>query len=360
MTVLAEIRKRRGLLAAVAAGVLFPFLASFVLDGAGPGAVIGNADGNARFLQGLAIEIFILALYALSYDLVLGITGLLSFGHAMFFAVGAYIFGIMVKSFDLGLVAALAVVAVAAVMQAMLFAVVLPRVRGITFALITLGFSSVFWIVIRSSDLQPYTGAEIGLQGVRPPVWFLDTTNHRFVFYLVVLAILVGAYLLFQRIADSPTGKVLVAVRDNESRATMLGYNTFWFKAVALTVSSFVAALAGILHALHQPIVTPAVAGLGFTVTALLIILIGGVGTITGALVGAAVFRLLQFFLDRWFGGSSGLMIGLAYVLLVLYLPYGIVGTWRARTLDAGAGRNRLLRLLTGRPHPRTPSAEER
>jgi branched-chain amino acid transport system permease protein len=294
------------------------------------------------------IEIFILAMYAISYDLVLGITGLLSFGHAMFFAVGAYTFGIMIKTFELGLVGALVVVLFAAVVQALLFSLVLPRVRGIAFALTTLGFASVFWIVIRSSDLQSYAGAEIGLQGVQPPVWFLDTTAHRFAFYLVCLALLVIVYLLYRRIVDSPTGKVLVAIRENEARASMLGYNVLWFKVLALTVSSLTAAMAGVLHTLHQPIVTPNVAGLGFTVTALLMILIGGVGTITGALVGAAVFRLLQYYLDRWFGGTSGLLIGIAYVGLVLYLPHGIVGTWRARTLEPSAGRRWLSRLLGG------------
>ena len=128
----------------------------------------------------------------------------------------------------------------------------------------------------------------------------------------------------------------------------MLGYNTFWFKVLALTISSITAALAGVLHTLHQPIVTPNVAGLGFTVAALLMILIGGLGTISGAIVGAAVFRLLQFFLDRWFGGASDLIIGLAYVALVLYLPYGIVGTWRFKAAGRVEGRARLLRLFTG------------
>ncbi len=94
----------------------------------------------------------------------------------------------------------------------------------------------------------------------------------------------------------------------------MLGYNTFWFKFLALLVASITAALAGVIHSLHQPVVTPNVAGLGWTVTALLIILIGGVGTISGALIGAAVFRLLQFYLEKWFGGASGILIELAFV----------------------------------------------
>lgn len=342
------LRNRRGLVGFAALIVAFPFLVSALVDGAGVAAVLENSQGNARFLQGLAIEIFILAIYALSYDLVLGVTGLLSFGHAMFFAVGAYGFGIALKTFELGLAGSLLAVLGLAVLQALLFSLVLPRVRGITFALVTLGFASVFAIVIQSSDLQDLAGAEIGLQGVRPPVAFLDTTNERFVFYLITGAVLLGVYLLYTRIVDSPAGRVFTAIRENEDRALMLGYNTFWFKVMVLVISSITAALAGVLHTLHQPIVTPNVAGLGFTVTALLMILIGGLGTISGAIVGAAVFRLLQFFLDRWFGGVSELLIGFAYVALVLYLPYGIVGTWRFRASNRAAGRARLARLLSG------------
>jgi branched-chain amino acid transport system permease protein len=340
------LRRRRGVLVVTGLMVLFPFFVSVVVDGAGFGAVLANDQGNARFLQGLAIEIFILALYAISYDLILGVTGLLSFGHAMFFAVGAYTFGIALKSFELHWIAALGVVLIAALLQALLFSAVLPRVQGITFALVTLGMASVFWIIIQSSDLQEWAGAEIGLQGVSAPAWFLDTTNERFVFYLVTLAVVLLVYLAYTRIIDSPAGKVFNAIRENEDRALMLGYNTFWFKVLVLTVASITAALAGVIHTIHQPIVTPNIASLGWMVTALLIILIGGLGTISGALVGAAVYRLLQYYLDRWFGGASGLLIGVAYVVLVLYLPFGIVGTWRARAFRWREGRARLGRLV--------------
>jgi len=339
------LRRRRGVLIVTGLMILFPFFVSIVVDGAGIGAVFANDEGNARFLQGLVIEIIILALYAISYDLILGVSGLLSFGHAMFFAVGAYTFGIALKSFDLNWIVALIIVLVAALLQALLFSIVLPRVKGITFALVTLGLASVFWIVIQSSDLQQWTGAEIGLQGVPAPVWFLDTTNERFVFYLVTLAVVAMVYIAYTRIVDSPAGKVFNAIRENEDRAQMVGYNTFWFKVLVLVAASITAALAGVIHTIHQPLVTPNVASLGWMVTALLIVLIGGLGTISGAIVGAAVYRLLQFYLDRWFGGTSDLLIGLAYVALVLYLPYGIVGTWRAKSYRLRKGRDRLLKL---------------
>jgi branched-chain amino acid transport system permease protein len=340
---LATLRRRRGMLFVVALLVLFPFVISVLVDGQGISAVWENAQGNARFLQGLAIEIFILGLFAISYDLLLGITGIISFGHAMFFAVGAYGFGILLKTFELNWIVALLVLVVLGILQALLFAILLPRVQGLTFALVTLGIGAVFWIVIRSSDLAQWAGAEIGLQGVAPPVWFLDTTNERFVFYLVTLTITMVVYVVYTKVVDSPMGRVLVAVRENEDRALMVGYNTFWFKTAALVVSSLTAVLAGALHTMHQPIVTPNVAGLTFTVTVLLIVLIGGAGTVSGALVGAAVYRLLEFYLDKWFGGASGLLIGAVYVV---YLPFGIVGTWRARSFRLREGRERLRAMF--------------
>jgi len=327
--------------------VLLPFLLA-LLDGQSIAGMVAGERGNSKFLQGLMIEVFILAIYAISYDLVLGVTGLLSFGHAMFFAVGAYATGIMLKNFGWGFIPTLGVVFVAAIVQALLFGLVLPRVKGLTFALVTLGLASVFEIVVKSSELVAYTGADVGLQGVIAPD-FLNTSTQRLRFYFIALTLVFLVYLIYKRFVDSPTGRVCVAIRENENRALMLGYNTFYFKLVTLIVASITAAFAGTLHTLHQPIVSPNVAGLGWTVAALLIILIGGVGTLSGALVGAAVFRLLSFYLDRWFGANATFLLGVVYVVLVLFLPFGIVGTWRARRLDIKRGQARLVRLFMGR-----------
>ena len=340
------LKTNAGLLSTLVFFILFPFLAA-ILDGQSPASVLSNETGSARFLQGLMIEIFILAVYALSYDLVLGITGLLSFGQAMFFAAGAYMTGIALKSFGWSLGLTLLAVVAVGVFNAFLFALVLPRVKGITFALVTLGLASVFEIMIKANEFMPFTGADVGLQGVIVPAW-IDTTTHRFRFYLIVLFSTFFVYLIYRRFVDSPTGRVCVAIRENEDRALMLGYNTFYFKLTALIVSSITAALAGFFHALHQPLVSPAIAGLGWTVVALLVILIGGIGTLSGALIGAAVFRLLQFYLYKWFGESADFLLGLIYILLVLFVPYGIVGTWRVKKFQVQVkeGRKKLLDRL--------------
>lgn len=332
---------------ALLALILFPFVVG-LFEGASPAIVWANASGTSKFMQGLAIEIFILALYALSFDLIFGFTGLLSFGHSMFFAVGAYTTGIALKSFGLNLWQTLGVVLLAALVQALLFGIVLPRVKGITFALVTLGMASVFHIIVMSTEFGAYTGADVGLQGVVVPD-FISPASERLRLYFVVLAVLILFYLLYKRFVSSPTGRVCTAIRENEARAKMLGYNTFTFKLAALMLSSVTAALAGTLHAIYQPIVSPNTAGLGFTVTALLIILIGGVGTLNGALVGAIIYRLLDFGLRRYIGESASFINGAVYVAFVLFIPYGIVGTWRLQSLQIKQGWERLLRYITQR-----------
>jgi branched-chain amino acid transport system permease protein len=325
--------------------VALPF-AIGLANGDSIGDVLRNESGNSKFIQGLLIEVFILAVFAISYDLVLGITGLISFGHAMFFGVGAYLTGILLKSFGWTLLPTVGAVIVAGVIQALLFSIVLPRVKGITFALVTLGMASVFDIMIGTRELAPYTGADVGLQGIPRPA-LLDPVS-RLRFYFIALAFTLLVYLLYQRFVDSPTGRVCIAIRENEGRARMLGFNTFYFKVAALTVASITAALAGLLNALYKPIVSPEIATMAYTVDALLMILIGGMGTLSGAMIGAALYRLLDFYLFKWFGETAGFLLGAIYVIFVLFVPYGIVGTWRMRRFEIRQGWQRLIKLVTG------------
>jgi branched-chain amino acid transport system permease protein len=266
----------------------------------------------------------------------------------MFFAVGAYLTGIMLKSFGWDLLPTIGVVILAGVINALIFGIVLPRVKGITFALVTLGISTVFFIVIQSRELVDFAGAEIGLQGVDPPE-YLNPSTARLTFYFVALAFMFLVYFFYRRFVNSPTGRVCTANRENEDRAVMLGFNTFYFKLAALIVSSITAALAGLLHALSFPIIRPDIAGLGFTIAALLMILIGGVGTLSGALIGAAVFKLLSFVFETRFPELSQVVLGVIYIGIVLYLPYGIVGTWKLKSFRLQEGRDRLWQMIFGK-----------
>lgn len=336
--------KNRGILIFFAVMLLAPFLIG-LFEGSTLAMIWGNQGSLSKFLEGLGIEIFILALFALSFDLLFGITGLLSFGHAMFFAVAAYLTGITLKTLTMPFWGVVLLVFLAAIVQALLFSLVLPRVKGITFTLVSLGFASVFHIIVMSSDMINLTGADVGLQGVPTPA-FISPVNERLRFYVIALTLLVATFLFYRRFVASPTGRVCIAIRENEGRAKMLGYNTTTFKVVAMIISSLTASTAGMLHALYQPIISPSVADLGFTVTALLIVLIGGVGTLSGAIVGAFVLRLLDFTLRRFIGESASFITGAIYVIFVLFVPYGIVGTMRMRQLRTKPGWQRLLGML--------------
>ena len=336
--------KNRGILIFFAVMLLAPFLIG-LFEGSTPLMIWGNQGSLSKFIEGLGIEIFILALFALSFDLLFGITGLLSFGHAMFFAVAAYLTGIALKTLAMPFWGVVLLVLLAAIVQALLFSLVLPRVKGITFTLVSLGLASVFHIIVMSSDMINLTGADVGLQGVPVPA-FISPVNERFRFYVIALTLLVATYLFYRRFVASPTGRVCVAIRENEGRAKMLGYNTTTFKVVVMIISSLTASIAGMLHALYQPIISPGVADLSYTVTGLLIVLIGGVGTLSGAIIGAFALRLLDFTLRRYIGESASFITGAIYVIFVLFVPYGIVGTLRMRQFKTKQGWQRLVGML--------------
>ncbi len=283
-----------------------------------------------RFWQGLLIQVYILAVFALSYDLLMGYLGILSFGQALFFGTGAYTLGILLKHFDAPLgIALLAVVALTA-LESFLIGLLSLRVRGVYFTMLTLAFATVAFILVEATDFRNWTGAEDGLHGIELPA-FLSPTLNRLTFYYIALAFAVLVYLIARRIVDSPSGRVWQAIRENEPRAISIGYNTLWFKVQGVVISGIIAGLAGALNAMWEMSATPQMMDAGMTINALLMTIIGGVGTLIGPMLGAAVLQLLGYILNTTLGPIWQLAIGILYVLLVLFLPYGIVGTWQHR-----------------------------
>ncbi len=333
--------RNKGILIFLAVMLVLPFIIG-LFEGSNPVAVWNNQGTFSKHLEGIGIEIFILAIFALSYDLLFGVTGMMSFGHTMFFAVAAYTTGIALKSFSLPLWQVLLIIVGTSIVQAFLFSIVLPRVKGVTFTMVTLGMASMFHIIVMSSDMIKWTGADVGLQGVPKPA-FIDPTIERLRFYVVALLILVLVYIFYKRFIDSPTGRVCVSIRENESRAKMLGYNTTIFKVVVMLIASFTASIAGVLHTLYQPIVSPTIADLGYTVTGLLIVLIGGIATQSGAIVGAFVIKLLDLALRGIMKDSAPLVTGVVYVIFVLFVPYGIVGSLKLGGFKIKQGWQMLL-----------------
>jgi branched-chain amino acid transport system permease protein len=323
-----------------------------------------------KFYLGLLIEVFVLAVFALSYNLLLGYIGIISFGHAMFFGAGAYVAALslvripwknLTQSWALPggpelfmsvvplLVIVLGVLLTTGLLG-VLIGIVTLRVRGVYFAMVTLAFAEVLAILAASSELRPFTGGDEGLHDLPVPAW-ISPTAQRVLFYYLALAFLVLMYLLVRRIVNSPTGRVLIAIRENEQRAASIGYNPFQFKLIGIVVAGMIAGLAGALHALYLRNITPETTlGVGRTIEALLMTIIGGVGTLLGPVIGAIVNRLLGNFLadQPLFRTTWQLILGIGYILLVLFFPYGIVGTWQMRRLDVRGGWRRLVRLVKG------------
>ncbi|MGB8648710.1 MAG: branched-chain amino acid ABC transporter permease [Anaerolineae bacterium] len=289
--------------------------------------------GMPLFVQGLMVQVFILAVFALSYDILMGHIGILSFGHALFFGTGAYGIGILLKYANWSIPVALLAVVILTALESLVLGVLSLRVRGTYFAMVTLAFATVAFILVEATDFRQWTGAEDGLHAVPIPD-MINPTLHRLDFYYLALAFAVGVFLLVRLFVDSPAGRVWSAIRENEPRAISIGYNTLLFKVQATMVAGVIAGLAGALDGMFNMGANPQSMDVGTTINALLMTIIGGSGTLIGPMIGAAVLQLLGYVLNLYLGEIWQLVFGLIYILLVLFLPYGIVGTWRSRNLS--------------------------
>jgi branched-chain amino acid transport system permease protein len=295
------------------------------------------AEQTTRFWQGVLIQIYILAVYALSYDLLMGYTGMISFGHALFLGGGAYTTAILLRMEQpptLPLVV-LAVIVTGLTLGALVGALSL-RLSGVYFSMITLALAEIAFILFRADDpkLKPITGGELGLQGVQVPA-MLDPTAFRLRFYFLALGFMAVLYFAARRIVNSPTGRVFVAIRENERRALALGYNTFIYKLLATMLSAMIAALAGMMLVLYDKSATFELLSVNLTIQALLMTIIGGIGTLVGPMLGAATIRLLEQWLEGGWLHSvlptwlrTDLLFGLIYISLVLFFPAGIMGAF--------------------------------
>jgi branched-chain amino acid transport system permease protein len=307
----------------------------------------------------VAAKICYYVVLAASYDLLLGYTGIVSFAHTMFFGIGGY--GAGLALFNLGPSwSAILLGTTAALLLAVALALVIGlfslRVRALFFAMITLAVASAFQIL--ASQLSAITGGEDGRtfrlpEALRPGFQLLDgpvPINGRTIAYYLVFFVSLLLFLLMLRVVNSPFGRVLQAIRENEFRAEALGYRTVVYRSIANCLAAAAATCAGVLSAIWLRYTGPAVT-LSFDVMLdiLLMVVIGGMGTLYGAVIGAAVFVLAETYLqnlmamishataglpliplvfhpDRWL-----LWLGVLFVLSVYFFPFGIVGRLAAR-----------------------------
>jgi len=282
-----------------------------------------------RFLT----EILIWGLLAMSSDILIGYTGMVSFGHSAFFGLGMYGAAaalLMVSPPNLLLALAFGLIAAAAVSA--FVAYFSTRLRDIYFAITTLIFSQIFYVIIFT--WTEVTGGENGLNFKRPEfgipgLWstpFTTETLHWF-----VLAVVVGSYLILRRITQSPFGMVLQSIRENETRTRAIGYPIERYKIVAVMLSGMFAGLAGILYALQNRFAAPDFVFFLISGEAVIFNVMGGIGTLVGPIVGAGAFLLLREGLGRLFGEQFPYLIplGFIFIAIIIFLPQGLLGFMR-------------------------------
>lgn len=292
----------------------------------------------------VAAKVAVFILLVASYDLLLGYTGIVSFAHTMFFGIGGYGVGIAMAKLGpswgaLALGTSIALIAALAI--ALAIGLVSLRVRAIFFAMITLAVASFFQIL--ASQLSAFTGGEDGLTFRLPEL----LRTHLAAYYLIIAASL-GFFLVLLRVVNSPFGRVLLSIRENEFRAEALGYRTVTYRTLANCLAALGATLAGVLYAIWLRYTGPDTT-LSFTIMIdiLLMVVIGGMGTMYGSVLGATIFVLAQNYLrdlmklaadaaqgipllpnllhpDRWL-----LWLGVLFIVCVYYFPTGIVGRLR-------------------------------
>jgi branched-chain amino acid transport system permease protein len=305
----------------------------------------------------LALKIALFATLAASYDVMIGYTGIVSFGHAMYFGVGAYAVALALGRLGSVTYGHLALgfltgILVSAIVAALIGAFSL-RVKALFFAMITLAFAE--FALILAVQWTPLTGGEDGLSPRLPGVFGVSwqggrllgvSLSGRGVTYYAVLATCLALFVLMSRFVHSPLGRTLQAIRDNELRAEALGYRTFVFQLVAASFGSVVATICGGLYALWVRYVNPeSTLGVPIMLDVLLMVIIGGLGTLYGGIVGAAVLltartllpdlravgaalvpgsEVFQRLADRWL-----LYFGVLFILVVFFFPKGVLGTLR-------------------------------
>jgi branched-chain amino acid transport system permease protein len=280
----------------------------------------------ARFLT----EILIWGQLAMSSDLLIGYTGIISFGHSAFFGLGMYGAAaalLMVSPPNLWLAIGFGLVGAAA--AALFVAYFSTRLRDIYFAITTLIFSQIFYVIIFT--WTKVTGGENGLIFTRPhfsipflyDMRFTTTTLHWF-----VLTIVAGSYLILRRVTQSPFGMVLQSIRENEGRTRAIGYPVERYKIVSVMLSGIFAGLAGVLYAIQNEFAAPDFVYFVTSGDTVIFNVLGGIGTLVGPIVGAGFFQLLRELMSRIFGDQFPYLIplGFIFIAMIIVLPQGLLG----------------------------------
>ena len=280
------------------------------------------------FWQRFVTEILIWGLLAMSSDILIGYTGMVSFGHSAFFGLGMYGAAaalLAVKPPSLGLAMLYGLVGAGAV--AAFVAYFATRLRDIYFAISTLVFSQIFYVIIFT--WTEVTGGENGLTFSQPPLSIPGVWSARFTpvtFHWFILAVVSASYLVVRRITQSPFGMVLQSIRENEPRTRAIGYHVERYKIVAVMLSGLFAGLAGVLYAVQNKFAAPDFVFFVVSGEVVIFNVMGGMGTLVGPFAGAAFFLLLREGLSRFLTEYYLIPLGVIFVMMVIFLPQGLLG----------------------------------
>jgi branched-chain amino acid transport system permease protein len=277
-----------------------------------------------------AIDLVCFALVAVAFDLLLGFTGLLSFGHALFWGGSGYIAAVTIARGAHSFALALALGTLYALVLSAAVGAVAVRRSGIFFAMITLAIGEIqYFLAIQLADV---TGGENGLNLPGRGSLFGLSLENDFVYYYLVLAVAALGTALAVRVVTSPFGAVLAAMRENETRARSIGFDTNRFKLAAFVMSGTLAGVAGSLYALGNRLA--GLDGVDWHTSGAIVMMtiLGGIGTIYGAIVGAAVFQSLDYFVSKTpIGDKTNIVMGLVFAIVILLARRGIVGEFLHR-----------------------------
>jgi branched-chain amino acid transport system permease protein len=277
------------------------------------------ATADSPYVAVLAVDLMTAALFAASLHFIMGPAGMHSFGHAAYFGLGAYGAAILVRSLALPMEASLLLAPIVAGVGALLFGWFCVRLSGVYLAMLTLAFSQIVWSICYQWD--EVTGGSNGLTGVWPAAWLSDKRAY----YYLTLLLLVGAVLLLRRALFSPFGYAMRAGRDSPLRADAIGIDVKRVQWMAFVFAALFAGLAGALFAFSKGSISPEALSVGRSVDGLVMVLLGGVQTLAGPLVGAVTFTWLQDSVARSTDYWRALLGGII-VLIVLVFPQGIAG----------------------------------
>ncbi|MCQ6278837.1 branched-chain amino acid ABC transporter permease [Bacillus sp. EB600] len=285
---------------------------------------------ESRSLLILLTQIFIFSILAMSYDLLLGFTGIVSFGHAMFFGIGAYSMGIFMKKFEPTLLsftfAVLTTIVITAIVSWIVGLLTL-RLKSHFYAMLTLSLSGL--MLVLAEKWRTLTFGNDGFT-FRVPESFIDRTNY----YLLCLFVMIAVFIILKKFTNSPLGRVLQAIRENEQRTESLGFQVLHYKVAASVAAGVLAGVAGILYAISLRFVNTSVFSMDITLDALLMTIIGGVGTLVGAIIGSGLIEFAHYGLtelakEHWIFERWIIFFGIIYILAVIFFPQGIVGTFK-------------------------------